>query len=215
MRYRANCLVDIHLSLPYRLLTILAYLFRFTINTNYMADTKTNGKVLKTIDIKTKSFTANGKEYFIEMGGISMERFIEYEKLQVELGYGVTFIQLYEAIKESYELTNKQRFADLAVKLYNILQGVKTFEERRVPAFELCALFINTKDENRAVITKDVIANKIADWEAEGLDAVPFFQLAVSSLQNFSTAYNVAIQIASELEKLGKKKSPLKPLKSK
>lgn len=180
-----------------------------------MADTKTNGKVLKTIDIKTKSFTANGKEYFIEMGGISMERFIEYEKLQVELGYGVTFIQLYEAIKESYELTNKQRFADLAVKLYNILQGVKTFEERRVPAFELCALFINTKDENRAVITKDVIANKIADWEAEGLDAVPFFQLAVSSLQNFSTAYNVAIQIASELEKLGKKKSPLKPLKSK
>lgn len=215
MRYRSNCLVDIYLSLPYRLLTILAYLFRFTFNTNYMDHTKTNGKVLKTIDIKTKSFTANGKEYFIEMGGISMERFIEYEKLQVELGYGVTFIQLYEAIKESYELTNKQRFADLAVKLYNILQGVKTFEERRVPAFELCALFINTKDENRAVITRDVIANKIADWEAEGLDAVPFFQLAVSSLQNFSTAYNVAIQIASELEKLGKKKNPLKPLKSK
>jgi len=180
-----------------------------------MADTKTNGKVLKTIDIKTKSFTANGKEYFIEMGGISMERFIEYEKLQVELGYGVTFIQLYEAIKESYELTNKQRFADLAVKLYNILQGVKTFEERRIPAFELCALFINEKDENRGIITKDMIANKLSDWEAEGLDAVPFFQLAVSSLQNFSTAYNVAIQIASELEKLGKKKSPLKPLKSK
>lgn len=180
-----------------------------------MDSAKDHGKVLKTIDIKTKSFTANGVEYFIEMGGISMARFIEYEKLQVELGYGVTFIQLYEAIKESYELTNKQRFADLAVKLYNILQGIKTFEQRRVPAFELCALFINAKDEKREIITADMIAKKLADWEVEGLDAVPFFQLAVSSLQNFSTAYNVAIQIASELEKLGKKKKPSTLLKSK
>ena len=181
-----------------------------------MAVTETGAKtVLKVIDIKTKSFTANGKEYFIEMGGISMERFIEYEKLQVELGYGVTFIQLYELIKESYELCNKQKFADLAVKLYNVLQSVKTFEERRTPAFELCALFINEKNENRAIITKDMISVKLADWEAEGLDAVPFFQLAVSSLQNFSTAYNVAIQIASELDKLGKQKSQSKSPKSK
>jgi hypothetical protein len=180
-----------------------------------MASTKGNGKVLKTFDISSKSFTANGKEYFIERSGISMARFIEYEKLQVELGYGVTFIQLYEAIKECYELTNKQRFADLAVKQYNILQGIKSFEARRVPAFELCALFINTKDEDRATITADRVAEKIADWEAEGIDAIPFFQLAVSSLQDFSTAYNVAIQIASELEKLGKKKPQSKPIKLK
>ena len=180
-----------------------------------MDNAKSGAKIpLKTIDIKTKSFTANGNEYFIEMGGISMERFIEYEKLQVELGYGVTFIQLYDAIKEGYEMCNKQRFADLAVKLYNILQGVKTFEERRTPAFELCALFINTKDENRAIINKDMIAAKLNDWEKEGMDAVPFFQLAVSSLQSFSTAYNVAIQIASELDKLGKKKNQPKPPKS-
>lgn len=174
-----------------------------------MDNTDDKGKKLKVIDIKMKSFTANGNEYFIEMGGISMERFIEYEKLQVELGYGVTFIQLYELIKESYELCNKQKFADLAVKLYNVLQGIKNFEERRTPAFELCALFINTKDENRGIINSDMINAKIKDWEAEGLDSVPFFQLAVSSLQNFSTAYNVAIQIASELDKLGRKKTPL------
>lgn len=180
-----------------------------------MVNNEVSGKALKVIDLKTKSFTANGKEYFIEMGGISMQRFIEYEKLQVELGYGVTFIQLYELIKESYELCNKQRFADLAVKLYNALQGIKTFEERRIPAFELCALFINTKEENRAIITSDMTAIKLADWEAEGLDAVPFFQLAVSSLTNFSTAYNVATQIASELEKLGKKKSQSKSIKTK
>lgn len=180
-----------------------------------MDNPQSTGKTLKTFDIKTKQFNANGVDYFIEMGGISMARFIEYEKLQIELGYGVTFIQLYDAIKESYELTNKQKFADLAVKLYNILQGIKTFEERRVPAFELCTLFINTKDENRSVITKEMIDKKIADWEAEGLDSVPFFQLAVSSLQNFSTAYNVAIQIASELDKLGKnKKSPSKSQKA-
>lgn len=215
MRYRANCTMDLHIHIRRLLLILLARLFYFTFNFNYMAVTKDHGKVLKTINIKDKSFTANGVEYFIEMGGISMARFIEYEKLQVELGYGVTFIQLYEAIKESYELTNKQRFADLAVKLYNILQGIKTFEERRTPAFELCALFINTKDEDRGTITKDRIENKLKDWEAEGLDSIPFFQLAVSSLQNFSTAYNVAIQIASELEKLGKKKNQRMPLKSK
>lgn len=178
-----------------------------SINIYNMDATKSTGKALKVIDIKTKSFTANGKTYNIEMGGISMNRFIMYEKLQIELGYGVTFIQMYDALKECYELTNKQKFADLAVKLYNILQSVKTFEERRTPAFELCALFINETNEDRAVITKDMIDAKILDWEDEGLDAIPFFQLAVSSLQSFSTAYNLAIQISSELEKLGKQKS--------
>lgn len=171
-----------------------------------MVNTENTGKTLKVIDINAKKFTANGKNFNIEMGGIAISRLIEYEKLQIELGYGLSFIQVYEGLKETYEMNNKRRDADVAVKLYNMMRGIKTFEDRRLPALELCTLFINTDNENRGVYTKEMVNEKISDWEAEGLDAVPFFQLAINSLQNFSQAYNEINQISSELEKHGSTK---------
>lgn len=167
------------------------------------------GKQLKTIDINAKSFKANGKEYFIERGGLSQKRLIEFEKKQVSLGYGISFIELYENVKQIYELCNQSKTADIAVKSYNILKGIKNFEERNNQCLELCALFINTKDEDRRTINQDMIDQKLADWDEEGLDVVPFFQLGVGSIQDFSVAYKAVTLIVSEMEKLGKKKSQL------
>lgn len=175
-----------------------------SINIYNMDTTKSTGKALKVIDIKTKSFTANGKTYHIEMDGLAISRLIMYQKLQIEVAYGVTFVQMYDAIKKCYELTNKQKFADVAVKQYNILEGIKTFENRRIPMLELCALFINEDKEDRGVISKEMIQAKVADWEAEGLDAIPFFQLAISSIQSFSQSYNEITQTISELQGVGK-----------
>jgi hypothetical protein len=163
-------------------------------------------KELKVIDIKEKKFTANGTDYFIE-SGLSFERFRMYQKLQIECGYEVGFEGMFNRIKQIYDLCNAMKFADIAVLTSNILQGVVKVEERKIPVLSMCALFINTKDEDRKTINDDVVDKKIADWEAEGLDITPFFQLALSSMANFSKAWEeVTRNILEKSQEIGVKK---------
>jgi len=154
-------------------------------------------KQLKLIDLKDKKFIANGAEYFIE-SGLSFERFRMYQKLQIECGYEVGFYGMFENIKKIYELCNGMKFADIAVLTSNVLHGMAKVDERKVPVLNLCALFINTKDEDRKIINDDIVDKKIADWEAEGLDVTPFFQLALGSIQNFSKAWEEVSQTILE-----------------
>lgn len=146
-------------------------------------------KELRVIDFsKEKSFKANGTEYFVE-SGLSFDRFIMYQMLQVECGYDVSFSSMFENLKKAYGLLDKMKLADAAVTIHNILQGISKVEERKIPVLQMCALFINTKDENRRDINNDMVDKKIKDWTEEGLDIRPFFQLALSSIQNFSNAW--------------------------
>lgn len=143
---------------------------------------------LKKVDFSQKSFKANGNEYFIETS-VSFARFRMFEKLQIEAGYGVGFYDLFESMKKIYELCNDKRFADIAVITYNTMTGIKGIDERPNAVLQLCALFINKKGEDRKVITDQMVNEKIADWEAEGFDILPFFQFAKSSIKNFWQAY--------------------------
>lgn len=152
---------------------------------------------LKSIDLNAGSFEANGNEYFIEKG-ISQERFLMYQKLQIELAYETGFAGMFRAMKNIYDAANKQKLADVAVIAHNALNGIKTTEERRIPALELAALFINTKDEDRKIITQDMVDQKLKDWEAEGLDVMPFFQLAISTIAGFKEIYSALIQNSLE-----------------
>lgn len=164
---------------------------------------------LKVLDITKPTFPANGKIYKIRKS-MSFERHRMYEKLQLEVGYGATFIQLYEHVKEIFELCNKMEFAQIAVKSHNILTGIKNVESRQVPVLKLCALFINAEGEDEQVITEEMIDEKIADWEAEGYDILPFFQLAINSIPGFSLAFKILSQTSlTEKEKGNQKKSQL------
>jgi hypothetical protein len=160
-------------------------------------DNKQSGGPLKQIDLNKKSFKANGKEYFIE-SALSFERFLMYQKLQFEVAYEPGFYGVYKALEKSYEACNGGKIADAAVIIHNTMAGIKTVDQRRVPALDLVCLFINEKNEDRRVITDDIISGKISDWEAEGLDMMPFFQLAISSIKNFSSVYTEFIQNISE-----------------
>jgi hypothetical protein len=114
---------------------------------------------------------------------------------------------MFNRIKQIYDLCNAMKFADIAVLTSNILQGVVKVEERKIPVLSMCALFINTKDEDRKTINDDVVDKKIADWEAEGLDITPFFQLALSSMANFSKAWEeVTRNILEKSQEIGVKK---------
>lgn len=154
---------------------------------------------LKQIDLTKKEFVANGKTYYIE-SSISFERFLWYQKLEIECGYQVGFYGLFENIKKIYELCNGMKFADIAVLCHNVMNGIKMVDNRKIPFLQMCALFINTADEDRSIISDDIVDRKIADWEAEKLDILPFFQLGASSIKNFSTVYKELTQAISENE---------------
>ena len=150
---------------------------------------------VKKIDLASGSFMANGKKYVIS-NSISVERFKEYEKLEPRLTYGVGFEELFRNVKKAYEAVNQQKFADSAVILHNIMAGIKEVEDsKRIhPALTMCALVINLEGEESAKYSKEMVANKIEDWTAEGLDMIDFFILALKSIKGFRLTYLEYIQ---------------------
>lgn len=155
---------------------------------------------LKRIDLNTGKFTANGVDYQIE-GNLSIERYAEFQILEKELAYTTTFKGMYDKMVHLRDLMNKMRFVDAAVELNDLLRGVSKLEEREPTVLKICALFINTPDEDRAIFTLDMITKKIADWKAEGLDMRDFFHVASGSVAGFLDVYRTVTRIISGAEK--------------
>ena len=151
---------------------------------------------LKKLDPKSTSFVANEKTYFIETA-LSIERFHEYQIYEKEAGFGMSFKSLVEALRDAYDDINQLKAADAAVKLHNVLTGIAKTAERENVLLKMCALFINTKDEDRGVINDDMINRKIEDWNAEGYDINGFFMLALNTVDGFFQIYNEMHQIIS------------------
>jgi hypothetical protein len=147
------------------------------------------GELLK-IESGTRSFEANGKTYYIETS-MSIDRWRDYQKMEVELSFGQSFKEIREGLKEIYTALNaKDRLADAAVLTKNLLAGVATIDENRTPTvLKMCALFINTKDEDRTCIDQRRIDEKVEDWSRAGIDHASFFHLALGSIPGFLSAY--------------------------
>lgn len=154
-------------------------------------------KSLLKITPNTKSFMANGKKYLIE-DSISEARWLAYQKLQLELAFNIQFSEMFQELKESYEALNRSKPADAAVRIYNLMHGIKQVGEAQVPTITaMCALFINREDEDRRIITDSMIEEKRNDWNEEGVDINSFFQLAVHSIPGFIEIYKEISQSTS------------------
>ena len=153
----------------------------------------TKGKLL-TLEKGTQAFPANGKKYTVE-STVSFMRWNMYQKLQIELGYGVTFEEMFNRLTTAYGLLNAQKFADAACEIRDIMKGVADVGKRDVPTvIKMCALFINTEDEDRRTITDAQITAKHVDWANEGYDVNSFFQLALHSIPNLVNIYKTVTQ---------------------
>lgn len=73
------------------------------------------------------------------------------------------------------------------------MSGIVKLQEKEPTLLKMAALFINTKDEDRASITQDQISRKIEDWSQE-YDVRDFFQFALSTIKNFTAVYSSATQ---------------------
>lgn len=166
--------------------------------------------MIKRIDFKEgKIKGVSGKTYFIEKD-VGVVRFQEFEKLQSHVGFGLDFHNVFNKLKDAYTDLNKSKPADAAIKLHNLMNGISMrLEDRNHPIMEMCALFINEEDENRAEFDRDKMGRKIDDWKEYSVE--DFFQLAFNLVGGFIPIYEeISLNISQE-----KKKEKLNTTKSK
>lgn len=143
---------------------------------------------LKRINFESKKFVASGVEYFIEEN-LSFDRLEMYERLEVEVGLSMRLENIYKKLDEQKQALSANNLYD-SIIINNELQTSAYFklENKTHPVFDMCALFMNTADEDRSIITKDMIQKKYADWRPEyAVD--DFFSFAIASLKNYLSAY--------------------------
>ncbi len=152
--------------------------------------------MIRTLDLKQKTFKGkSGTDYFIE-DNLAVKRWRKYLKLQNKLGWGISFEELFEKVKQAFMLLDesKPRPVSAGTILYNIMERVKEVEDdSHVPEIiQMCALFMNTKDENREDITEQQIKEKMEDWS--DISVQSFFLFALSTIPNFIPIYNSITQ---------------------
>ena len=162
--------------------------------------------MLKKIDFKKGVIIGESKKkYFIE-SELSVTRFQQFEKLQSHVGFGVDFDGVVNKLKDAHEKLNNLKPMDAGIIIHNLMNGiVHKLENRTHPIMELCALFINEKDEDRAEFNIDKIKLKIDDWNQYTVN--DFFQLAFSLIENFIPIYEEISQSISPKPEKKKKKS--------
>lgn len=144
---------------------------------------------LKQIDTAANSFMANGTKYII-YPDLSFERFVQFEKLQAQIGWNIDFDRMHKALMEVWQLLNKLKLAEASVKINNLMDGIaRNIEGREHPAFLVCTLFMCREGEDLTTWSETDAAEKIADWRKE-YAVEGFFNYAFSLVKGFIDAYN-------------------------
>jgi hypothetical protein len=157
-----------------------------------------NTEALKRIDIESGKFTANGTEYTIETG-LTITRYCEFQILEKELGFGLTFKGMFEKIKQVTTLMNKVKFVEAATILADLQRGITKINEREPAVLKICALFMNFPGEDRTAWNNDLLNQKLDDWRKEGLDMRDFFTVALNSVNGFLGVYQQVTQTITEV----------------
>lgn len=154
------------------------------------------------------TFTANGNKYFIRTS-LTITRFEEFEKLQVQVGYGLDFKTIFTNLNRAYGSLNDMKPADASVILYNMINGVQqNLEMRENQVLQICSLFICREDEDMTKFDPMFMVSKINDWKAEGITMDNFFTIASNLVTGFIPIFKDGLQ--SILAKLEAAKSEAK-----
>lgn len=134
-----------------------------------------------------KVFEAGGKKYYVE-SDVSVGRYKNYQRMEVELGFNINFSKLVERLSNAYSALNENRNADAAVALAQVLDGARLFnEDRQQVALYVSTLFINTADEDRTTWSKPLADQKIQDWK--NIEVNFFLSWALAQVREFPKRY--------------------------
>jgi len=153
---------------------------------------------LKHLDLSKDEFEANGVKYYIK-NSLTITRFIEYEKLQSDVGFGKSFQGIYNDLDTAIGLANKGKGVEAWNVLFNLKDGIaQKLENRMHPSLLLCSLFIISEGEDITIYDEKVMNKKIDDWVKEGFDVADFFQLAGNLVTGYIDVLSEVSQDISE-----------------
>ena len=155
--------------------------------------------MVKKLEANQKKFSANGNNYVV-MDSIPLARYVIVREAGIKIIEGVDSIfDLIRELKAAYELLNKSKFADSAVKIHNIMTGLNDVSLHQTPAaFIICACMIAKEGEDISDCTQEMIDAKINDWSVEGYDAESFFHLALQFIPGLVNLYKQSSQNTSQ-----------------
>lgn len=154
---------------------------------------------LRTINFsETKSFECGGRKFYLH-DSISFSRFMELQKLILEFAFSSSFQEVFKNLRIAYDHLNNLRLADGAVVLHNIMYGIIKLDDKEDSALKIAALFINEEGEDVTEFNDAKSKEKISCWSKE-LDVTPFYQLAVSAVPAWTTAFKLVSQGISKEE---------------
>lgn len=140
-------------------------------------------------DFSANSFVSpSGKKYII-YPTLSTARFEVFERMQIEMEYSVSISAFKKEVSETYDLLNKAKPADAAVKLYNLANGVSRIENSQPhPLLLICTLFICEESEDQSTWNEAEAAEKVSDWAS--VDIAFFLASARRLFSRFTSAFN-------------------------
>lgn len=145
-----------------------------------------------------KCFEANGKTYYME-DELSIDRYITMQGFTIQLGFGVTYEEMQKNWLKQYEYLNAMDFMNASVSAYNMVQGISKIYSNEPMILKYCALYFNTREEDRGTITEEQISAKINDWKKEGLGIDGFFVFSLLKVKGLAENYQSSIQTVSNL----------------
>lgn len=141
-------------------------------------------------ELSANSFVSPSGKKYIVYPTLSTARFEVFERMQIEMEYGVSLSAFRKEVSDTYDLLNKAKPADAAVKLYNLVNGVSRVENKQPhPLLLICTLFICEETEDQATWNEAEAAEKVADWS--GVDIAFFLASAKRLFSRFTTGFDI------------------------
>lgn len=125
---------------------------------------------------------ASGKIYRFS-STLNVDRFRRVQEMIVELEFGVTPESIYQRLNRAITVFDKKGPYSGMAELYKIQEQFYLSLTRGEVAMKLCALFLNTDEEDPTVATDEMIEAKVRDWRL--YEYTGFFQLCTSIIPGF------------------------------
>jgi hypothetical protein len=116
----------------------------------------------------------------------------------MEAAFGVSFKQMVANWRKVWNWSQESRFGDIVVLAYNTMQAVVRADENDLPYLKLCALFLNTENEDTVGLDSVNVDRKIQHWRESGVPIQFFIQLSAILISGFIEDYNAISQATIE-----------------
>ena len=127
------------------------------------------------------------------------------EKLMFSFLHGLEPDEFGRIQRRIYEDLNNTKFADAAVKMYNLIHAVEMKKAGVInPKLQIAALFINREGEDLGTWSDEMLKSKLEAWKNHS--AGFFFQLADERITGIlRQVYGVAEELSEMMNELGNK----------